>query len=83
LVEGGAVKISSRTFLEILAGTKTIEEFERDYKMNPGKNPFRRKLESGRLISKVTVEHLPEKDDDVVTVEFGNVDPAISRFRVP
>jgi hypothetical protein len=83
LVEGGAVKISSRTFLEILAGTKTLEEFERDYKMNPGKNPFRRKLESGRLISKVTVEHLPEKDDDVVTVEFGNVDPAISRFRVP
>jgi hypothetical protein len=38
-------------------------------------------LQEGRLISKVTVEHLPDKDDDVVTIEFGAPDAAVAPFR--
>ncbi len=39
--------------------------------------------EQGRLISKVTVERCPEKDDDTVTIEFGDADAAVGPFRLP
>ena len=78
---GGNIKMSARLLLELLAGTKTIQEFEADYTLQPGQNPFHQMLAQGRLISKVTVEHHPEQDDDMVTLEFGEPDPAVSPFR--
>jgi hypothetical protein len=78
---GGNIKMSARLLLELLAGTKTIQEFEADYTLQPGQNPFHQMLAQGRLISKVTVEHHPEQDDDMVTLEFGEPDPAVSSFR--
>jgi hypothetical protein len=83
LTSGGAVKMSARELLEILAGVKTVVEFEKDYRLDPGTNPFRKMLAEGRLITKVTVEHVDEKDDDAVTIEFGKPDAAIARFRIP
>ncbi len=79
---GGNIKMSARTLLELLAGSKTIEQFEADYNFRPDENPFRRMLAQGRLLSNVTIEHRAEQDDDIATLEFGQPDPAISRFRV-
>jgi hypothetical protein len=78
---GGNVKMSAREMLEILAGVKTVAEFEKNYSLTPNTNPFRLMLERGRLITKVTVENLPEKDDDEVKFEFGNPDAAVAAFR--
>jgi hypothetical protein len=77
---GGHVKMSARMLLELLAGTKTLEEFEEDYSLEKNGNPFRRMLDQGRLISEVTVEHQPDKDDDLITIRFGMPDPAVSPF---
>lgn len=83
LITGGNMKMSLREFQELLAGVKTIEEFEKDYAMAPQSNMFRTMLSQGRLISKVTVERCPEKDDDTVTIEFGGEDAAVGHFRLP
>ena len=76
------MEISAREFLELLAGTKSVAEFERDYRLEPSTNPFKQMLAEGRLISKVIIDHIPEKDDDKVTIEFGPPDAAIAPFRV-
>jgi hypothetical protein len=81
LQTGGHVKMSARMLLELLAGTKTLEEFEEDYSLEKNGNPFRRMLDQGRLILEVAVEHRPDKDDDIVTISFGEPDPAVSPFR--
>ena len=75
--------MSARQMLEILAGVKSVTEFEQSYDLKPDQNPFKRMLERGRLISKVTIEHIPERDDDKVTIEFGPPDAAIAAFRIP
>jgi hypothetical protein len=80
---GTIVEMSAREFLEILAGTKTVAEFEQNYGCQPGANPFKQQLSEGRLISKITIERIPEKDDDKVMIEFGPPDAAVAKFRVP
>jgi hypothetical protein len=83
LTSGGTtVEMSAREFLEILAGTKTVGEFEQNYRLEPGTNPFKKMLAEGRLISKVTIERIPQKDDDKVIIEFGPPDAAVAKFRV-
>lgn len=82
LTQGGNVEMSAREMLEILAGTKPVSDFEQNYGMTTDANPFKRMLREGRLISKVTVERIPGRDDDKVTIEFGPPDPAVSKFRV-
>lgn len=82
LVMGNDVKISSRTLLELLAGTKTVQEFESDYGLKANENPFRRMLECGKLISNVSVEPVPDSDDDIIRIDFGKTDPAVSPFRI-
>jgi len=74
--------MSTRMLLELLAGEKSVQEFENAYRMKPHENPFRRMLSAGRPISKVTVEPQSEQDDDLVTIEFGAPDPAFAPFRV-
>jgi hypothetical protein len=83
LTHGGNVKMSAREMLEVLAGVKTVGEFEKNYRLTPSSNPFRRMLEQGRLIANVTVERIPGRDDDEVTIEFGDPDAAVAPFRVP
>jgi hypothetical protein len=79
---GGPVEMSARMLLEILAGTMTVRDFEQDYRMNDGENPFRRMLSQGRLIREIEVEAHPESDDDRVKIHFSVPDPAIAFFRV-
>jgi hypothetical protein len=59
-----------------------LSEFERDFGLKPGENPFKQRLESGRLISEVSIERRPDEDDDVVTLRFGNRDAAVGAFSV-
>lgn len=82
LVHGGSVEMSARMLLEIMSAVMTVEDFERNYRMNGAENPFRRMLSQGRLIKEVVVEPHPESDDDRVTIHFGAPDPAIAPFRV-
>ena len=82
LQHGGSVKMSARELLEILAGVKSVSDFEKNYRLTPDSNPFRRMLAQGRLIKRVSVEHIPERDDDEVTIEFGEPDAAVAAFRV-
>ena len=79
---GADIKMSARMLLEILAGTRTLQEFGEGYDFERRGNPFRRMLDQGKLISEVTVEHHPEKDDDVVTIGFRGPDPAVSPFEI-
>jgi hypothetical protein len=80
---GGSMTMSAREVLEILAGVKTVAQFEEEYAFQPGSNPFRKMLQQGRLISKITVDHFPEEDDDAVTIEFKLPDSAVAPFRLP
>jgi hypothetical protein len=82
LVMGSDIRMSARVLLEILAGEKSLSEFERDFGLKPGENPFKQRLESGRLISEVSIERRPDEDDDVVTLRFGNRDAAVGAFSV-
>jgi hypothetical protein len=79
---GGSVKISARQLLKFLAGKQSIEEFTKHLASDRLPNPFHQMLEQGRLISSVTIEHHPEKDDDTAIIEFGPPDAAVSPFRV-
>lgn len=80
LTHGGSIEISARMLLEILARKLTMEDFERNYGMKSTENPFRIKLQQGRLIEQISVEHHSEKDDDRVTILFDKPDSAIAPF---
>jgi hypothetical protein len=80
LTSGGTIEMSSRMLLEILAGQLSVEDFEKNYQMKPGGNPFQRMLRQGRLLSEVTIERHPDMDDDRVILRFGRIDPAIAPF---
>lgn len=80
LTRGRNIEMSGRMLLEILAGQLSIDDFEQNYRMKNIENPFRIKLQQGRLIDHIIVEHHPEKDDDRVTIHFGKPDAAIAPF---
>ena len=80
LTHGGAIEMSARMLLVILAGKLTVEDFEQEYRMKPEENPFRLMLAQGRLLKSINVEAHPDKDDDRVVIRFGVPDAAVSPF---
>jgi hypothetical protein len=82
LKSGGPVKMSARMLLEILAGRRTLEDFGKEYSFDRLGNPFSQMLDQGRLISEITIEKHPDKDDDVAVIEFRGPDAAVSPFSV-
>lgn len=82
LKSGGNVRVSAREILEILAGNMTVEEFEQNYRFTHDQNPFRQMLNEGRLISRVNIERIADKDDDAAIFEFGPPDAAVTPFRI-
>ena len=46
-------------------------------------NYFERKLKEGRLFSNVCIEKSNDEDDDWITFEFWDLDPAVFQFSVP
>ncbi len=84
-----SIRISSRALLELLSGRKDFEEFQKDHswfgasgKEQKTPNYFERKLREGRLFSNIYLEKSNEEDDDWITFEFGDPDPAIFNFIV-
>lgn len=83
------IKISARFLLELLAGQENADRYFIRPKLSPkegefeGENPFKRWLAEGRTIINLSVELSEDEDDDWITLELGDPDPAISPIRVP
>jgi len=78
-MSGNKIKLSSRTILNLLAGNITYEEFPEEYKKY-----FKRRASEGKLIDEIEIEKAPnEKDDDWLTIKFGEPDAAVSPFKIP
>ena len=87
------LSFSARELLEVLAGKKSLQKFLQNYGFAPSddpddsrqteSNPFENLYDAGCLIREASVEISDDKDDDRITLRFGNPDPAIAPFRVP
>jgi hypothetical protein len=80
LTQGSDIEMSARMLLEILAGQLSVKDFEQNYGREHSQNPFKIKLEQGRLIEGITIEPHPDSDDDRVTIHFGKRDAAVAPF---
>lgn len=83
------VRISVRAVQELLAGRVDQNRFLTAHGFAPAKeepvalNPFEKALSEGRLIEKIEVEKVEDKDDDWLTFHFGDADAAISKIKKP
>lgn len=83
------ITISARALQELLAGRINQEDWLKSHGFIPDGarpplvNPFESALSAGRLISRVSIEPQPSKDDDWVTFDFGPADPAVSPITNP
>ena len=81
------VSISARRLLEILAGKHSPSDIEiicgasiePDISGLP--NPFKIALAQGQLIKEIEIEPVGGRDDDQITITFGEPDPAAAAFR--
>jgi hypothetical protein len=82
-----SVNMSARRLLEILAGKHSPSDIDAicggPIKPDiPGwPNPFKKALAKGQLIKVIEIEPVSGRDDDQVTITFGEPDPAVARFR--
>jgi len=82
-VGGMSVSISSRDLMQLLSGNLSQEDFCKAYRFDAQQvNPFALALSQGRLIQGASLSRL-DGDDDLVTFEFGEIDPAIAPFFMP
>ena len=81
-MSGGQIKLSAITILQLLAGELDHSMFEMAHGFDKKiPNPFRRALSEGRVIGSCSVERSAEDDDDWITFEFSEADPALAPFR--
>jgi len=88
---GRSMQIGARHVMEILAGVRTVEDFNRNFgfrslaetdDVRRMPNPFEVALSEGRLPANITIEETGENGrDHVLNIEFGAPDPALSEFR--
>jgi hypothetical protein len=82
-----SVSMSARRLLEILAGKHSPSDIdticggpiEPDIPGFP--NPFKTALAKGQLIKEIEIEPVQGKDDDKISITFGEADPAVAPFR--
>jgi len=79
---GNKIKISARDLLALMAGQLDQERFVKGYSTG-ATNFFDLRLKRGELITSATLERRPDEDDDWVTFEFSEPDPAVARFSEP
>lgn len=82
------IKLSARTLLSLLGGTIDLKEFREAHciKGNTGQppiEPLRRAVHEGRRLESVMLQEIPGEDDDLVVLQFGPLDPAAVRFKMP
>lgn len=82
-------EISARALLALLSGRVSQEKFLKDHGLVPSErhkdavNLFDKILCEGRLIDEIRIEKSISEDDDRIIIEFGDPDPAISKFTIP
>jgi hypothetical protein len=82
-----SVSISARRLLEILAGKHSPADIDTicggpiEPDMPGFPNPFRKALAKGQLIKELEIKPVSGKDDDQITITFGEPDPAAAPFR--
>jgi hypothetical protein len=83
------ITIFARFLLELLAGKENADRYFIRPKFSSkegeveGENPFKRWSAEGRTIVNSSVELSEDEDDDWITLELGDPDPAISPIRRP
>lgn len=78
------IKISSRALQRLLSGEISSEDFLAQYDwLNGRTNPFASRLKEGRMIKEINVEPVDGKDDDWLSIKFGEPDAANGPFRIP
>lgn len=84
------LRISSRTLMDLLSGRMTHNDFMDRYenifdvaRAEGSTNFFDMKLRRGLMISDIRIETSETADDDVIVINWGKPDPAISAFTVP
>lgn len=90
-MKGRDIQIGARHLMEVLAGLRTVEDFNQNFSFRTlsepqdGRrmpNPFELALSQGRLPTRITIEETGENGrDHVLNIEFGDPDPALSEFR--
>jgi hypothetical protein len=90
-VSGDIVRMSSRELVETLAGLRRLDDNGAKYVNEARKRPqrpsalqgaFLRMLREGRLPAAIrVVDGTEDEPDDWIEIEFGDPDPAITRFR--
>ena len=82
-----SIDISCRQVMELLAGSITIDQFQKslgwedDSEPFRQSNPFRKALANGRLITSIEVSPGGDHEDDWLKFSFGDPDAAISSFK--
>lgn len=82
-MSGSKVSLSARAIQRFLAGEISAEKFDDAHgwnEHNRPSNPFLRAKLEGRMITKVEVQHVEGKDDDMIEFTFGDPDPANGPF---
>ena len=80
------IHVSSRMITEILAGNFDYKKhIQHEIKSNSNNRDimsayFNKQLKEGRMIERVGIEKT-KKDDDWIVFEYGESDPAISKFK--
>lgn len=90
-MNGRGIQIGARHLMEVLAGRRSVEDFNRDFGFRNASeapdgrrmpNPFERALSEGRLRAHITIEETGDDGrDHVMNIEFGDPDPALSELR--
>jgi PIN domain nuclease of toxin-antitoxin system len=73
------MKLSAIGVLQLLAGTISYDEFAKAHGFE-NRNAFANAVRNGRVIRNCKIESGGEEDDDWITFEFGDPDPALAPF---
>ena len=83
------IRVGARHLMEVLAGRRSVDDFNASFglakttEVEKSKmiSPFELALKEGRLPIRISVSGPDEQEaDNVVEIEFGPPDPAISKF---
>jgi len=78
-MDGNHIKMSAVALQQLLAGTISYSDFAKAHGFDE-RNPFANAARAGRVIRNCKIESGGEEDDDWITFEFSDPDPALAPF---
>jgi len=75
------MKLSAISVLQLLAGTISYDDFAKAHGFE-NRNAFANAVRNGRVIRNCKIESGGEENDDWITFDFGEPDPALAPFAV-